>query len=191
MQLEAGGTRRVIAFPRASAGPRRPRGQKRSSRLGHAGDRNARKGITLRRTAALSHSLRTPRPGRYWVATQAIARSATRRRLSWRYRSWPLEACCHGAPPGTGASELSEASRSLATSPRRLVLVRNGTRASGTRFAKEKQNPCADAAYYWIVRQTRRRPVSRRGVSSRSNSRCSSREPSNTSSETASYACGA
>jgi hypothetical protein len=30
MQLEAGGTRRAIAFPRASAGPRRPRGQKRS-----------------------------------------------------------------------------------------------------------------------------------------------------------------
>jgi hypothetical protein len=31
---------RAIAFPMASAGPHRPRGQKRSSRLGHARDRN-------------------------------------------------------------------------------------------------------------------------------------------------------
>jgi len=57
MQLEAGGTRRAIAFPMASAGPHRPRGQKRSSRLGHARDRNARDAIVPRQQAGRLLSL--------------------------------------------------------------------------------------------------------------------------------------
>ena len=44
-------------------------GPERSPRVGRPRDRNARKGIMPRPTAVLSHSLRIPRPSRYWFAT--------------------------------------------------------------------------------------------------------------------------
>ena len=57
MQLEAGGIHRVIAFPMTSGDPSGP---ERSSRVGHARDRNARDPITPRSPVGLS--LRWP-PG--------------------------------------------------------------------------------------------------------------------------------
>jgi hypothetical protein len=54
MQLEAGGIHRVIAFPMTSGDPS---GQERSSRVGHARDRNARKALArpVRAGRALRH----------------------------------------------------------------------------------------------------------------------------------------
>jgi hypothetical protein len=65
---------RAIAFPMASAGPHRPRGQKRSSRLGHARDRN--RGMRSFRASKPDDSFRsgTSRPRSCALATDRNAR---------------------------------------------------------------------------------------------------------------------